>query len=382
MSYRNPLYLFTPNNLTDAATINWVFDCNPAFVSISASRTLSITGPVTGHPTELVLAVTHTVAGTTLTLPGDSDHVNWAEGAGQTTLLRGIWTGSAYIWSSNVAGAAVSSGTALSTPVLTMTPVGDTELAMSWTNVNDEDGYTVELYSDAGYTSLVDTATKAADVTTHSFTGLTADTLYYGRVKAEGTTPFSDSSWGTDSATTGAAPVYLDWWNRTANLDLDYTAGSGGPITAPSPLNGIALNGNGTTSGWNTNYAHTSDTFTVGEYFQWDMGLGAQDTSRQKVVGFTGSNTFNNLSQFAFGLSFATGGTLDKWDGTAATAIGTYTATDHFKVVYGTKIEIWQSTDGASWTKIAESVGNATGTYYAAIMFNNSDSYIHNTVKG
>lgn len=94
--------------------------------------------------------------------------------------------------------------TQLSTPTLTMTAASDTAMDFSWTNVSNEDGYTVEIHSNSGYTALVDSESKGADVTTHQFDSLTPSTTYYGRVKAEGSGSYTDSNWGTDNEPTNA----------------------------------------------------------------------------------------------------------------------------------------------------------------------------------
>ncbi|GAM09449.1 titin [Geobacter sp. OR-1] len=66
---------------------------------------------------------------------------------------------------------------------LTLTAVSATQINLSWTNVAGETGYTIERkVGTAGSWAVL--ATKAADVTTHSDSGLTAGTVYYYRVKA------------------------------------------------------------------------------------------------------------------------------------------------------------------------------------------------------
>lgn len=125
----------------------------------------------------------------------------------------------------STSGSFVTDGTytaiaALSMPTLTATVASGTQIDLSWTNVSNEDaspGYTIERGTDGvSYSALT---TKAADVTTHSDTGLTEGTRYYYRVRAEGSGRFSDSGWGTDDAlsltagithyTVGAGPVGL-----------------------------------------------------------------------------------------------------------------------------------------------------------------------------
>lgn len=100
--------------------------------------------------------------------------------------------------------------TALSTPTLTATVISSSQIDLSWTNVANEDaspGYTIERSLDGSSWSAL--TTKAANVTTHSDTGLSPSTRYYYRVKAEGSGRYSDSGWGTDDDTTSAPPPFV-----------------------------------------------------------------------------------------------------------------------------------------------------------------------------
>jgi len=109
---------------------------------------------------------------------------------------------------SSSSGSFVTDGTytaiaALSTPTLTATVISTSQIDLSWTNVANEDaspGYTIERSLDGSSWSAL--TTKAANVTTHSDTGLSPGTHYYYRVKAEGSGRYSDSGWGTDDDTT------------------------------------------------------------------------------------------------------------------------------------------------------------------------------------
>lgn len=87
----------------------------------------------------------------------------------------------------------------LSTPTLTATVGGATQVDLSWTNVSNEDGYVLQR-SPNGSTGWSTIATKAANATTHSDTGLSAGTRYWYRVAAVGSGRYSDSGWGTDDA--------------------------------------------------------------------------------------------------------------------------------------------------------------------------------------
>lgn len=104
--------------LLDAATIQWNYSLgNVGFVAIAASRAISIsnvTGVMFG-----ILEVRHTVAGTTIALPGDSENVSWNPSLNGTTLLGFFYNGVSYIWTSNVGGAGSS-------------PPADSEVALVW----------------------------------------------------------------------------------------------------------------------------------------------------------------------------------------------------------------------------------------------------------
>lgn len=80
-------------------------------------------------------------------------------------------------------------------------------VTVTWVDASsDETGFDVEIYDDAGFTSLVDSTTVAADVTSYAFTGLTTDTSYWARVRAVNT--YGNSAW-TDGAEVfvGAIPI-------------------------------------------------------------------------------------------------------------------------------------------------------------------------------
>jgi hypothetical protein len=115
-------------------------------------------------------------------------------------------------WDVYISGAGGSASLIqLSTPTLTMTAASSTAMDFSWTNVSNESSYYVQIAEDSGFTTGVQTATPAADDNTHQFTGLTASTTYYGRVKAVGDgVTYSDSNYGTDDEPTSAAGYDAD----------------------------------------------------------------------------------------------------------------------------------------------------------------------------
>lgn len=88
---------YTLQTLTDAATINWEFNGNPAKVTIASNRILSV-NILGGGVNYSTLEVVHTNAGTTLALPGNSSRVSWSTGAGETTLINMYHNGTSFIW--------------------------------------------------------------------------------------------------------------------------------------------------------------------------------------------------------------------------------------------------------------------------------------------
>ena len=89
---------------------------------------------------------------------------------------------------------------ALSTPTLTATANGASQIDLSWTNVANEDGYTLDRSTAADFSANLVSVSKGAGVTTHQATGLTSGVTYYFRVRAEGSGRYSDSGYGTDDA--------------------------------------------------------------------------------------------------------------------------------------------------------------------------------------
>jgi hypothetical protein len=145
------------------------------------------------------------IAGSVIKVTANS---NWANGdvvaiTGGAGKIRDLAGNAAANLSSQAVTNNIAGGvTQLTAPTLALNVIGDTELQAVWDNVSNEDGYTVEIATDAGFTTNLQTASKGANVTSHNFTGLTAGTLYYGRVKAEGSGSYSDSNYGTDSEST------------------------------------------------------------------------------------------------------------------------------------------------------------------------------------
>ncbi|MBT0663850.1 fibronectin type III domain-containing protein [Geobacter pelophilus] len=144
---------------------------------------------------------------------------------------------------------------------LTLTAVSATQINLSWTNVFGETGYTIERKVGAAGSWTVLTS-KAADVTTHSDTGLTGGTVYYYRIKASnavGDSPYIEQS--LPSVPVMSAPVvvsssqinlaWTDLATETAYI-LERKTGTGGTwsqVGSNLAQNSITYNDTGLYSG-------------------------------------------------------------------------------------------------------------------------------------
>lgn len=108
---------------------------------------------------------------------------------------------------------------ALSAPTLTAT-AGRKQVSLSWTNVSNESGYTIERGTD-GVTYGTTVTSPAADATSYTDTGLAAGTTYYYRIKAVGTGRYSDSSYGTS----GAVTTYSTGFTSASTSSTSYPLG-------------------------------------------------------------------------------------------------------------------------------------------------------------
>ncbi|WP_306534763.1 fibronectin type III domain-containing protein [Geobacter sp.] len=137
-----------------------------------------------------------------------------------------------------------------------------TDVTLTWTNVAGETGYKIEYKIGAGGT-WGELATKGVDVTTHTHSGLTANTTYYYRVKAYNA--------GGDSAYSGEQAALTRFVSTTLSsaigaavdkIDLvwaDLTGETGYTVQY------VACNQNGATNGatYCTNTAYYSTTWTT-----------------------------------------------------------------------------------------------------------------------
>jgi hypothetical protein len=177
-----------------------------------------------------MLVVKHTVAGTTLTLSGNTDNVVWSTGSGQYTILEFTWTGSEYIWTSRTKSATAAL-IQLATPAGFTATANGTTIDLLWEDVADESGFLVEV-SDTGTGGWTTLVTNAAGVLSYAHEVGTAGLTKYYRVLAIGNgTTHSNSGYATANATTQAA-------GPTTLHDSQFTAANGTAIGSYTPETG------------------------------------------------------------------------------------------------------------------------------------------------
>jgi serine protease AprX len=144
---------------------------------------------------------------------------------------------------SNAAGSSAWSDTATavtqspvvlppSAPTLAAQPVSTSEIVLTWSDLADEQGYTLDRCQGAGCTSFVTVATLPAGNTSYADTGLDAGTTYTYRLQAfntGGTSAWSNTASATTlvltaptaptglTATVASGRVTLGWTDTSAN---------------------------------------------------------------------------------------------------------------------------------------------------------------------
>ena len=124
-----------------------------------------------------------------------------------------------------------SATTKLSTPTLfnifSSSDITDTTIDLDWGTIIGADSYTVQRSFSSTFASVSQTYSNITD-SDYTVTELSSNTLYYFRVRAEGTTSITDSAWSNiESATTGgqlSSPTLnninsSDVTNNTIELD-------------------------------------------------------------------------------------------------------------------------------------------------------------------
>lgn len=117
-----------------------------------------------------------------------------AIGAGYTDSLYGVAS------ATTLAGAQVQ----LATPVVTIDQITSSGMRGNWGLISNATGYTRQIATDAGFTSILSTITGAG--LNQIFSGLNSNTPHWVRVKA--TAPgFTDSDWGVAQASTSTPQI-------------------------------------------------------------------------------------------------------------------------------------------------------------------------------
>ena len=293
------------------------------------------------------LIVTQDATGSrTLSINGTSVSINTA--ANSQSLVTFIYNdvAASYIFSvdTNIVGSISGGGgggtTPLSAPLVNMTANSSTAMTITWTDVANEDGYTVQIATNSGFTTGVQTASKGVGVLSHQFTGLTASTLYYGRVKAVGSGSYSDSAYGTDSETTSAA---VSTASMPSKWLFNETSGNAADSQGTNPLTNV--NGVTYVAGKVNNAAHfvrSSSQYLKGNRYATQTGFAmnfwikiASTTGLQRIisqwddVGNKGEWLvyINNISGHEGRLHFVVtpnGSTVYDLEADAALSIGTW----------------------------------------------------------
>lgn len=334
-------------------------------------------------------------SGSTFTAYTSPDNVTWTQfGSSQTLTMTGnVYVGiavtshnTAQLSAATFANVSVTSTSIPAVPTLTATPASSTQINLSWTNVASENGYEIDRSSDGTvWTALT---TTAADVTTYNDNGLTANTMYYYRVRSyAGTSPSqirSDNSAAVSATTSGTVSATPGTPTLVAASDtgvpsdaitnLDNTSGKTLQFTVAAAVNGatVTLYADGTAIGTGT-VVGTSVTITTNGSFdlidgqhsitarQTESGKSQSPDSTALTIWVdttsptgsvpdlnsasdTGSSTTDNITQ----------GTSPQFDGTASDPTSNSYSSGLWKVTVS-------SDDGKSTT-------DSTSPFYSAVL--------------
>ena len=144
-------------------------------------------------------------------------------------------------------------------PTLSGSATGFTQINMSWSTAASALSYDLMMASDNGFTSNVTTTNTSG--TSLSVSGLTYNTTYYFRVRAESATgPGSWSSTVIVSTWNLTAPTLTATTNSSTSFTMSWTA----VPYATSYILQLSSDGVTWSTGWQYNFSGTSNTFTGG----------------------------------------------------------------------------------------------------------------------
>lgn len=204
-----------------------------------------------------------------------------------------------------------SSGTAqLSTPSLSASVVSDTQINLSWNDVENESSYQLQRATDILFTAnLITLTTPAAGTTSYNDTSLSAGTTYFFRIKAVGNgTTYVDSGYGSAQATTTGVGNQLPMPTPTITSNSDTSQTISWNAVSEATSYTLKANSVDDYAGAGTIYAGSGTSYVFSgrdpgtTYFYWLIASGAgKDDSVPGTVSamttFSGilSANFNGL---------------------------------------------------------------------------------------
>jgi hypothetical protein len=129
---------------------------------------------------------------------------------------------------------------------------------------------------------------------------------------------------------------------------------------------------NGLTAASSSAWSLSRGVETIAQAGQWVSAReGDGVNTRGKIVGLTTNALPTTPAHFTFAIYAESDGNLYKAESGAYTAIGTYAASDYFRVWWsGSNILYQKSADGVAWTTVHTSTGTPSGSYYIAVGLN------------
>jgi len=333
-------FTVTREALTDASTITWAFDPKKvAFVDISASRTLSITGIPSGVSFGQ-LEVKHSTAGTVITLPGNSDAVGWNAEDDGITFLGFYYNGTSYLWFSHISPIAIADTT-------------PPELVSATVNDDNRSRIVLQYNESLSGSSVPDLSEITANLSKTTIDVIITGVYVYVDVD-------EDFQPGDDIEITyaGGTDRIKDLAGNIADDFTDFAVTNNIPELVDITMPGVDLiNTSGviTTGTTNNAYGHTGLSASslaaaaigfIQTQYKTDAG--------EAVFGFNSANTATGWAGMEAGLVLGASGLLASVEGAAINVVPVTLSNNQYVRIYrtGTVLTIGTSMDGASWTTV------------------------------
>lgn len=256
-----------------------------------------------------------------------------------------------------------ASTTALGTTTLAFSSVTATSANTSWSAIANASTYVLQRATDNAFSANLTSVTLASGTTTYSFTGLTASTAYYARIKGGGGGNYTDGAYSTVASFTTAAS--------------SATVSGGGSTTALAATGTVYANGVTTTSiavSW-TNVANVNN--ANGTSYQTDISTSSSFASILSSVNSATTSTasFTGLSPAtAYYVRVKPVGSGNYTDGaysatvslTTSAANGTYAVERTVKVNFSTNSN---QTAVSTWNTLAPPLASITSGYSTTANF-------------